>query len=171
MGTDGGVILADETVKLSKAAQKEAQKVAAQKIRSSRISGTSHYEEVAMHLGIDDTEGASLVLAIEMGPSRYGVLGLAAWGKIPTRVCISSLWKSSMSPSPARSTHPVPARNRQPTKRLIRENEEIRKRLMGQRVIGAAAASRRSCPSRAGGTHGCPRTSHGRDWGGQGGGC
>ncbi len=137
--TDEGVILADETVRLSKAAQKEALKVISQKVISfGDFQRHSITREVAAHLGIDDNGGASIALVIELGPSRYGVLGLAAWGEDPYKGMHLKLLEELYEPIASTVRHILSQLEIISLKqRLIRENQDIRKRLMGQRFIGA----------------------------------
>ena len=98
--TDDGVILADETIRLSEIAQALAQKMTAQKIVSiSNVQEHPITREVGAHLGIEDV-GSTIILNIGIGSERYGVLGLVAFGKDRYKGrCTSSCWKTSMSPS------------------------------------------------------------------------
>src|SRR5208337_2286913 len=79
--TDDGVILADETIRLSEIAQAEALKMVLQKtILISNVQEHPITREVGTHLGIEDV-GSTIILNMGLGPERYGVLGLVAFGK------------------------------------------------------------------------------------------
>jgi transcriptional regulator with GAF, ATPase, and Fis domain len=136
--TDDGVILADETIRLSEIAQAQAQKMIAQKIVSiSNVQEHPVTKEVAAHLCIEDI-GSTIILNIGLGSERYGVLGLVAFGKDRYKGGVNlKLLEDLYEPVAGAVRHILSQLEIASLKeRLIIDDQEIRDRL-AYRIIGA----------------------------------
>lgn len=138
-----GVILADETIRLTKEAIMEARNIVSRKATLIGSMGENPVtREVYSHMGVEEP-GTTLPIAVEIGPSRYGVLSLTAWGEnqfTPQQLkSIETLYE----PISGVVRHILSALEIESLKeRLIRATEEIRDRLVGRRVIGALTGLR-----------------------------
>jgi transcriptional regulator with GAF, ATPase, and Fis domain len=137
--TDDGVILADETIRLSEIAQAEAQKMALQKIiLISNVQEHPVTREVGAHLGIEDV-GSTVILNMGVGPERYGILGLVAFGIERYKEVHLKLLEDLFEPVAGAVRHILSQLEIASLReRLIIENQEIRDRL-AYRIIGAEA--------------------------------
>jgi transcriptional regulator with GAF, ATPase, and Fis domain len=135
-----GVMLIDETVRLSDAAKKEARFIASKKVHYfANFLQSPMTKEVAVQFGIENP-GASVVLFMETGPSLYVALGLVTWDEnLYTPVHLQMI--NELYDTVAGATRHILSLMEIATLkvRLITENRVIRERLMGQRVIGGAS--------------------------------
>ncbi|MGD0210585.1 MAG: sigma-54 dependent transcriptional regulator [Desulfomonilia bacterium] len=137
--TDDGVILADETIRLSEIAQAEALKMVLHKtILISNVQEHPITREVGAHLGIEDV-GSTIILNMGLGPERYGVLGLVAFGKDRYTGVHLKLLEDLFEPVAGAVRYILSQLEIASLReRLIIENQEIRDRL-AYRIIGAEA--------------------------------
>ncbi|MGO9019583.1 MAG: sigma-54 interaction domain-containing protein [Syntrophobacteraceae bacterium] len=137
--TDNGVILADETVRLSEIAQAEALKMVKQK--TTLVGNVQEHpvtREVGVHLGIEDV-GSTVILNMGIGAERYGVLGLVAFGEDRYKGAHLKLLEDLFEPVAGAVRHILSQLEIASLReRLIVENQEIRDRL-AYRIIGAEA--------------------------------
>jgi len=135
-----GVILTDETIRLSETARKEAKRIVAKKVELiDSLHENPVTKDVTAHLGLEEP-GSSIAAVIDIGSSCFGVLGLAAWGKnryTPVHLKIIEDLYEYISGAVRHILNQLEIASLKG--RLIRENQEIRERLIDGRVIGALA--------------------------------
>jgi transcriptional regulator with GAF, ATPase, and Fis domain len=141
-GTHDGVILADDTVKLSEVAKAEALKMSTQQIVSVRdIQRHPVAREVAQHMGIEG-DGSVVTLIVGLRPDLFGQLGLFAHGQNRHKGFNIELLKEIYEPVAGAVRYIISQLEIASLKeRLIIGNKEIRNRL-AYRIIGAQTGLR-----------------------------
>lgn len=135
--TNNGVILVDETIRLSETAQTEAKRLMSERVNILRnIDSNPVTKAVADHLGIKDV-GSTLMLIMGLEPGIFCVLALFAYGEGRYKETHLKLLKEFYDPVAAAVRHILSLMEIASLKeRLIIETQEIRDRLV-YRIIGA----------------------------------
>jgi transcriptional regulator with GAF, ATPase, and Fis domain len=140
---DQGVILADETVRFSEAARKEASTITTRKIQIlGNLLDSTVGKEIYAHLGLE-VPGTSMPVLVELGSSQYGVLSLVAWGKDRFTTEHLAMVEALYVPIAGAVRHILSQLEIASLKeRLVRATGEIRERILGHRIIGASTGLR-----------------------------
>jgi len=134
---DEGVILADETIRLTQEAEKEARNIVPRKaVLIASMQENPVTREIYCHLGVEEP-GTTLPIMVEIGQSRFGILALAAWGENRYTSDQLKVIEKMYEPISGVVRHILSQLEIENLKeRLIRATGEIRERLIGGRVIG-----------------------------------
>jgi len=134
--TDEGVMLVDEKVKLSTAGQKYA--LESLNIRIQNIAHTGRNPvtiDTAEHFAIKESN-STLFVSTKLNASRYGIFGLVAWGLGRYKKKHVQLMENLFEPVTGTLRHILRQLEiSSQKKRLVTENQELRKRL-GYRIVG-----------------------------------
>jgi transcriptional regulator with GAF, ATPase, and Fis domain len=134
---DDGVMLVDEKIKLSDAAQKGALEMVQRKISHIKNSSENPVAiEVTKHLAIKDI-GTILILQTNLKGSRFGIMSLVTWGKSRYTEKHIQFIENLLEPISGIIRHILSQLDIKSQKdRLVTEIQELKKRL-GYRIIGA----------------------------------
>lgn len=135
--TDDGVILVDDTVRLTELANQAVLRILSERITN--INDTQQnviMQEIAAHLGIKE-RASTLFVKAEIGPSTYGVLGLVAYGQNMYKENHLRLLDEIYESSLALLRHICSRLEIASIKEsLLTQNDALRKRI-GYRIVGS----------------------------------